>query len=104
MTHKLQPLRIPIGWSVEYNDFHAIDQDDPEAWHWWKDTLLQLKHARRDRLLDLSWHPPDDGEGSYRVLLFAGDFTGTELEQFKSRDRLEVVAAIERMLDDVNRR
>ena len=35
MTHKLQPLRIPIGWSVEYNDFHAIDQDDPEAWHWW---------------------------------------------------------------------
>ena len=65
---------------------------------------MQLKHARRDRLLDLSWHPPDDGEGSYRVRLYAGDFTGTELEQFKSRDRLEVVAAIERMLDDVNRR
>lgn len=104
MTHKLQPLRIPIGWSVEYNDFHAINQDDPVAWHWRKDTLLQLKHARRDRLLDLSWHPPDDAEGRYRVRLFAGDFTGAELETFESRDRLELVAAIERMLDDVNRR
>ena len=39
MTFKLQPLRIPIGWSVEYNDFNAIDQDDPEA-------KVSRRHAR----------------------------------------------------------
>ncbi|MGE0596450.1 MAG: hypothetical protein AB7P07_08790 [Hyphomonadaceae bacterium] len=101
MTYRLQPLRIPIGWTVAYNDFHEVDQSDPEAWRWRKDTLLQLKHVRRDRLLDLSWHPPDDSHGCYRVLLFAGDFTGTELEAFESRDRLEIVAVIEGLLESV---
>jgi hypothetical protein len=104
MSHKLQPLRIPIGWTVEYNDFHAIDRDDPDAWHWWKENLLQLKHARRDRLLDLGWYPPDEANGAYRVVLYAGDFSSTELEAFESRDRLEVVGAIERLLESVNRR
>jgi hypothetical protein len=37
-------------------------------------------------------------------VLYAGDFSGTELEAFESRDRLEVVGAIERLLESVNRR
>ena len=89
---------------VEYNDFHEIEQDDPEAWRWWKDSLLQLKHPRRDRLLDLGWRPPDEAEGRYVLHLFAGDWTGAELERFESRDREAIVAEIERILEAVNAR
>ncbi|MEZ5970674.1 MAG: hypothetical protein R3C31_02545 [Hyphomonadaceae bacterium] len=104
MERRLQPLRIPIGWSVHYNDFHEIDQDDPEAWHWRKENLLQLSHERRDRLLDLGWYPPDDANGRYVLVLHAHDFTGPELERFESRDRAEIVAEVERLAAEVNSR
>jgi len=104
VAHRLQPLRIPIGWSVDYNDFHEIDQDDPEAWHWWKENLLQLSHARRDRMIDLGWYPPDDAGGRYVLVFHATDHTGPELERFESRDRAAVVAEIERLAAEVNRR
>jgi len=104
VEHRLQPLRIPIGWSVDYNDFHEIDQDDADAWHWWKESLLQLNHERRGRMLDLGWYPPEDGSGRYVLVMHAGDFTGPELERFESRDRAEIVAEIERLAAEVNKR
>lgn len=90
----LQPLRIPAGWTVEYNDFTSSDESNDL-----KEDLLQLYHARENRLIDLGWYRGDGEEkGAYLILVFEGDFEGKCLAEFKSEDRDEIVAELERLL------
>lgn len=100
----LQPLRIPEGWTVAYNSFCEVDVDHPDAWTLLKESLLQLKHERRGRLLDLGWYPEGEPDGRFVMQLYDGDFTGTLLQKHETQDRAEMVSVIERVLYAVTRR
>jgi hypothetical protein len=104
----LQPLRIPAGWGVEYNNgLYELDPSPehvPEQDRWWlfKEDMLQLRHKRRDRLLDLGWYPEGDLiQGHSGLVLYEGDFRGRLLHEFSTRDRMALVAEIEWLLQAV---
>lgn len=94
----LQPLRIPAGWVVEYNDLREADAS-PQSIDaaWLREDLLQLKHLRAGVLVDVGWYG-DAESGEFAVYVQDGDFHGGRLHEFRSRDRLAVVAEIERLL------
>ncbi len=105
MKVPLQPLRVPAGWLVEYNNgLWEIDPDPariPEAERWviFKEDMLQMHHAKANRTLDLGWQPEGDlARGKYRLVLYEGDFRGRLIHESETRDRLALVAEIERLL------
>jgi hypothetical protein len=100
-----QPLRIPAGWRVDYNNaLYEIDpltELIPEEDRWWifKQDMLCLTHDRFNRLLNLGWYPEGDlVEGHYGLVVYEGDHRGTLLHEFTTNDRLALVAEIERLL------
>ncbi len=101
---KLQALRIPAGWAVHYNDFHAIDLHPAmrggfDCRPYFKEDLLQLVHARRNRLVDLGFYPDGDVEdGRFRLHVYDGDCSGTLLHSFETRERATLTLEIERVL------
>ena len=108
MEIRLQPLRIPTGWTVEFNNgLFEVDPDRallPADRHWvfFKEDMLQLVNRRFNRVLDLGWYPDGDVQcGRYRLVMHEGDFRGPRLHQFETRDRRAVVEEIERLLDAV---
>lgn len=109
--YPLQPLRIPGGWTVTYNfGLYEVDpaaDSVPEADRrlLFKQDMLQMRHERNNRLLDLGWYP-EDGDmesGRYGLVVCEGDFHGTQLHEFRSRDRAALVAEIERLLVMISR-
>lgn len=104
----LQPLRIPTGWQVAYNNgLFEIDPllklfPDEIPWEIFKEDMLQMTNDRFHRLLDLGWYPEGDlVEGNYRLVVYEGDFRGRLIYKLITRDRLEVVAKIERILSEI---
>ncbi|WP_163831836.1 hypothetical protein [Spartinivicinus ruber] len=102
---ELQPLRIPAGWFINYNNgFWEIDPDDcliPEDDRWWifKEDMLQMYHKNYNCLLDLGWYPEGDLiNGSYKLQVFDGDFHGNQLAELRSKGRSIVVSKIENIL------
>lgn len=101
----LQPLRIPAGWTVEYN--YGLYEIDPpgeevpaaELRYVFKEDMLILAHRRLNRVIDLGWYPEGDMEsGVYHLRVYEGDYSGTLLHQFSGVDRLQLVAEIESLL------
>jgi hypothetical protein len=108
MNLRLQPLRIPSGWHVEYNN--GLWEIDPiadlippeERWQIFKQDMLQMIQPRFNRLLDVGWYPEGDLiEGHYGLVLYEGDFRGRLLHEFETRDRPALIAEIERLLVEV---
>jgi hypothetical protein len=106
MDIPLQPLRIPSGWMVIFNDgFYEIDplaEAIPADKHIWffKEDMLLLQNAHYNRLLDVGWYPSGNLErGEYALRLHEGEAdTRRQLHEFRTRDRLTLVAEIERLL------
>ena len=80
---RLQPLHIPSGWLVAYNNgLYEIDPDPAvvhEADRWWlfKQDMLQMWHEATNRLLDLGWYPEGDlADGGYGLVVYDGEFPG----------------------------
>jgi hypothetical protein len=101
----LQPLRVPAGWRMEYNNgLYEVDPDPeliPEDDRWWvfKQDMLYMVNDRFNRLLDLGWYPEGDlVSGRYGLVVHEGDFRGRCLHKVVTRDRNELVAEIERLL------
>src|SRR4051812_626805 len=94
----LQPLRIPAGWVVEYNDLREADPS-PQSIDasLLREDLLQLKHPGTGVLVDVGWYG-DAESGEFAIFVQAGDFRGERLHESRSRDRLVVVAEVERLL------
>jgi hypothetical protein len=104
----LQPLRIPTGWHVDYNnglfEIDPLPELFPDENPWWifKEDMLQMHNDRFNRLLDLGWYPEGDlVAGRYGLVVYEGDFRGRLLYEFSTRDRLELVAEIERLLSEI---
>ena len=94
----LQPLRIPAGWMIEYNDLREADPS-PQSFdaQVLREDLLQLKHSMTGVLVDVGWY--GDAElGEFAIHVHRGDFSGERLHEFRSRDRHALVAEIERLL------
>ena len=102
---RLQPLRIPSGWLVSYNNgLYEVDPDPavvPKDDRWWifKEDMLQMRHEVNNQLLDIGWYPDGDIQsGEYVLVVHEGDFRGPELHRYTTRDRLALVAEVERVL------
>jgi len=86
------------------NALYEIDPDPalvPETDRWWvfKEDMLQMKHQRRNRMLDLGWTNEGDlQQGFYHLVVYEGDFTGELLFELKTKDRHLLVKEIERLL------
>jgi hypothetical protein len=86
------------------NGLWEIDPDpalvpESERWVIFKEDMVQMRHPRANRLLDLGWCQEGDLEhGHYALVLYEGDFRGRLIHQFNTRDRLALVAEIERLL------
>ena len=106
MEPRLQPLRIPAGWTITYTKFHEIDPSDvPEddRYYFLDEDLLQIWHERYNRLLDVGWYPSGNvADGAYGLVVYEGDFHGKLLFEHHTPSRSELVAEVERLLDDVS--
>ena len=105
ITYNLQPLRISEGWSMSYNNaFYEVDPVPelvPENDRWWvfKQDMLQMKHERKNRVLDVGWTSEGDLEnGFYRLVVYEGDFAGKLLYEIETKERLLLVKEIENLL------
>ena len=104
----LQPLRIPAGWLVDYNNGLFEIDPLPELFtdeipsNIFKEDMLQMTNDRANRLLDLGWYPEGDlVAGNYGLVVYEGDFGGRLIYELRTRDRLELVATIERLLSEI---
>lgn len=102
---KLQPLRIPVGWKVEWNTFVELDasQELVEKVDGWFSggTLLLLTRKNRGvkYSLDMSWLPEWEWEtGGFHICAYKGEQMDVLMCEFRSKDRLAVVREIEKML------
>lgn len=96
--YELQPLRIPAGWKIEYNNFSEYDfekngKEDSYELH---EDLLRLSNEIASLTIDLGWYPSYDINGNY-VLLLVKDFKWEQpLKQLLSRSKEQVIACIEK--------
>ena len=107
----LQPLKIPSGWSVEWN---LLTETNPtkETIHEFTGSLLLLNSPTRLKAIDVSWRPEGDINGAYQLqvicllpkfnyktntLEYEGIWETPELE-FSTKNRLELVEKINRLL------
>jgi len=102
-TIKLQPLRIPSSWEIEYNSFSELDpenirKEDKRTWVNFTEDLLQTKHKRYNVLIDLGWYPEADPEGCFGIDVIKDMDWENPLETFESRSKSEVVDKIEELL------
>ncbi|HEY2491731.1 MAG TPA: hypothetical protein VGI33_02210 [Paenibacillus sp.] len=73
MTPPLVPLRIPSGWTVNYNEFREvkadefINDDNENRWEF-SEAIFQFNHIN-NRILDLGWYPEHSCKGNYRLKL-----------------------------------
>lgn len=101
----LQPLRIPGGWLVSYNDgLYEVDPIEAEGAERWmfKEDLLQLKRPTSGHLIDVGWFP--DGnlkDGEYAVVVCFEDDYEQFIHEFRTRDRHVLVAEIERLMQGI---
>ena len=83
---------------VQYNDLREADPS-PEAVEalLLREDLLQLKQIKSGVLVDVGWYG-DAESGEYVIFVQSGDFFGERLHEYRSRDRLGIVAEVERFL------
>ena len=103
----LQPLRIPSGWTVNYNEFKEIEPEfetfDDRSGEF-KEDILQLVHPRAGVIVDLGWYPQHQRRGRFTLLAVrindddqAGEWD-RPLERMRTRSKQKVVRTIESWL------
>ena len=69
---RLQPLRIPNGWRVEFNDLREVEPIfntyDDTSWFFREDLLL-LHNVHWNLMIDLGWYPDADATGTFALRL-----------------------------------
>lgn len=113
---KLQPLRIPGGWTVNFNDFMDIDpskisdEDDDKWLFYFSEDLLyistEITRKRNEQTeiqtlgIDLGWYPEGDPNGSFKLQAILNDNWENPLLSFSSRNKDEIVKTTENWLFD----
>lgn len=97
---KLRPLRIPSGWTVEFNVFCEDDEMFAKGDCIRGEDLLQLRFE--NLIIDLGWYPDADVNGRYKLYLVD---TSSEnpfenpIETFETKSTEEVIERLESILD-----
>lgn len=109
----LQPLRIPAGWKVTFNDFFKLDPalytaSDNEFWDNFVEDMLYIvneqtfkkdkKTYRKKIALDLGWYPEMDIHGEFALYVIKDDNWSSPLVEYRSRSQSEIVDTIEAFL------
>ena len=114
---RLQPLRIPPGWRVEWNTWFEIDPtvDNLRAGYFGGSSLFMATHEARRLYLDLEWRPEDELAGEFALTVHYTPWLRTErgrrrknlpidpntarlVYEFRTRDRLIAVREVEAAL------
>ncbi|OAD91495.1 hypothetical protein A7A78_03100 [Aequorivita soesokkakensis] len=108
----LQPLKIPSGWSVEWNLLTETDPNEENIHEFSGSSLLLLNSSLRLKAIDVSWQPEGDINGAYQlqvicllpkfnaksnIMEYEGIWETPELE-FQTKDRLALVEKINHLL------
>jgi hypothetical protein len=108
----LQPLKIPAGWSVEWNLLTDTDPTEDTIHEFTGSSLLLISSHTRLKAIDVSWRPEGDINGAYQLQVicllpkfntktYALDYEGVweapELE-FSTKNRLELVDKLNYLL------
>lgn len=107
----LQPLIIPTGWLVSWNQFYDLQPysnlyieglPDGDIWELFLQDLLQLKHINKNLILDLGWIPEADPEGSYHLELVANEDWSNPIFTYESKDKNKIVAQLNNLLISIS--
>lgn len=75
---RLQPLRVPAGWLIQWNTLDERDDTaDPTEAYGGSSVFLATNEARRFRI-DVEWQPEFDPEGSFRMRVEYAPWERTE--------------------------
>ena len=110
----LQPLRIPSGWTVVFNNFEDIDPEavsrsDEDTWLFtFNEDILyirseasqkQNKQLEQQTLgIDLGWYPDGDPDGSVTLYAILNNDWVNPLLEFSSRSKDDIVHTLEKWL------
>lgn len=68
---KIQPLKIPAGWLIEYNNFY-IYEPTPENMEWFYGSYVICASNIQAKLAFESWYEPEgDPEGCFIIDFFS---------------------------------
>jgi len=107
-----QPLRIPSGWTIEWNTFMESDPHPDNMSDFSGSSLLHAFNEHVKRSINLEWRPEEDVDGEFilRVINLQEEFNPhtnkvdligiweTPHYEFRSKNRLETVNEIERLM------
>jgi hypothetical protein len=108
----LQPLRISAGWNVEWNLFYEVDPSEETMHYLDSSSLLHISNHNQLKAIDLDFKPENDINGSFHLRVinlteivhpktkkieYDGDWENLYFE-FTSKNRLEIVKEIEKLL------
>ena len=115
----LQPLRVPVGWRIEWNTLYEEDPTEPanaQGYYHGGANLFLANHPARGRAVDVEWRADDDRPtaGRYRLRVLrlvavdpaarkrrGGEFEAdwqTPIHTFETFSRPELVAELEAWL------
>lgn len=66
----IQPLRIPSGWTVDYNTMPEIELSQDTLSQFQGSSLIMLYNNHANRLIDVSWRPEMDINGSFQLEVY----------------------------------
>ncbi len=106
---KLQPLRIPIGWTVKYNKLKNIEpnelEHDDKSWLFdLTEYILHLELIHKNKLkdksirIDLGWYPDGDINGSFKAVAIVDKNWERPILEYSTRSKKKIVEVIEKWL------
>ena len=101
---KLQPLRIPAGWKVNYNKFFDIEPSDLQEndinWIDFTEDILQMEYKYKDIyiIIDLGWYPDIDPNGNFRLVVVKDEGWEKPLVEILTKNKMEIVENLENLL------
>lgn len=116
MEYKLVSLRIPRGWTVNFNEFYEVSPEDfinndyENRWEF-KQGIYQAVQPDRRRILDLGWYPEFSCDGEYSLMLVEQFDEGQDVEvdpwmnpilRIDSRDIKVIIEQIEIVMKEVS--
>lgn len=108
----LQPLKIPSGWTVEWNLLTETDPTEDAIHQFTGSSLLLISSHTRLKAIDVSWQPEGDINGEYQLQVicllpkfnsktntieYIGVWETPELK-FSTKNRLELVDKLNHLL------
>lgn len=104
---RLQPFRIPAGWTVILNSFYDLDPGadvkvtglpDEDPWELFTQDMLQLQNALAGIVVDLGWVPEAAPDGAFQLSVVQGDNWALPLLSESLGTREKAVQAVEEAL------